>query len=188
MLHGIGRFAGEETFLAVLDFLLAFSPMFDGFRQRAARVKELLSGRGTATVLVGRPGPTAPGRLKNTAGELERRGMSPAVVLVNRFHAWPPPGCSLPAGAEADLQALQRTLTAEPALQIEDREALSRLASDALALALDYRAQAREDEAWLEEARQAVAPVPVFPVPLLRTEVRDLKGLSMVMGYLDRAA
>jgi anion-transporting ArsA/GET3 family ATPase len=185
VLRGIGRFAGEETFLAILDFLLAFAPMFDGFRERAARVKDLLSGARTATVLVGRPEPGAAERLREAVGQLERRGLRPSVVLVNRVHAWPPPGCDLPPDAEADGEILRKALLAEPALQLVDRESLVRLAAEAAALAAAYRLEAREDAGRVEEVRGAVAPVPVATVPLLRTEVRDLAALDALAATLD---
>ncbi len=187
VLKGIGKFAGEETFLATLDFLLAFSPLFDGFRERAARVKALLSSRQTTTVLVGRPQPGAALRLKEAAGELSRRGLLPAVVLVNRVHAWPPPGCGVPSDAEVDVEALRRTLLAEPALQLVDRAALARLAAEAGALAVEYREEAGEDASRVAEVRNAVAPVPVVPIPLMRGELRDLGGLAALVGFLDAA-
>jgi anion-transporting ArsA/GET3 family ATPase len=187
VLKGIGKFAGEDTFLATLDFLLAFSPLFDGFRERAVRVKALLSGKSTATVLVGRPQPGAATRLRDAADELARRGLLPSVILVNRVHAWPPPGCALPQGAEVDVDALRETLLAEPALQIVDREALARLATEAGVLALEYREDATEDAGRVAEVREAVAPVPVVAIPLMRGELRDLTALATLVGYLDAA-
>lgn len=187
VLKGIGKFAGEDTFLATLDFLLAFSPLFDGFRERAVRVKALLSGKSTATVLVGRPQPGAATRLRDAADELARRGLLPSMILVNRVHAWPPPGCALPEGAEVDVDALRETLLAEPALQIVDREALARLATEAGVLALEYREEATEDAGRVAEVREAVAPVPVVAIPLLRGELRDLTALATLVGYLDAA-
>lgn len=187
VLKGIGKFAGEETFLAVLDFLLAFAPMFDGFRERAARVRGLLSGTGTATVVVCRPEPGAETRVRDAVTELDQRGLRPSAVLVNRVHAWPPAGCALDPGAELDGGALARTLLAEPALQLEDREDLNRLAAEATALAADYRAQAAEDAARIAAIRAAVTPLPVVPIPLLRGEVRDLATLATLAGFIDRA-
>ena len=188
VLKGIGKFAGEETFLATLDFLLAFSPMFDGFRERSARVKTLLSGSQTTTVLVGRPQPGAATRMKETTAELARRGLLPSIVIVNRVHAWPPPGCSLSDDrAVVDVESLRRTLLADTALQIVDREALVRLASDAAALANEYRDEATEDAERVAETRIAVAPVQVVSIPLMRGEMRDLTALASLAGALDAA-
>lgn len=188
VLKGIGKFAGEETFLAILDFVLAFSPMFAGFRERAARVKALLSSERTATILVGRPEPGSATRLEEAADELRRRGLTPSVVLVNRVHSWPPPGCTVPPGNGVDSGALRKMLLAEPSLQLVDPEALVRLAAETTALAEEYHSQAVEDGERVAEVRAAVAPVRVVSIPLMRGEVRDLTGLATLVGFMDGAA
>jgi hypothetical protein len=86
-----------------------------------------------------------------------------------------------------DVDALRETLLAEPALQIVDREALARLATEAGVLALEYREEATEDAGRVAEVREAVAPVPVVAIPLLRGELRDLTALATLVGYLDAA-
>ena len=187
LLRGIARFAGEETFLALLDFVMAFSPMFKGFRERAGRVKALLTSRRTATILVGRPEASAAHRLKQAADELTRRGLEPSVVLVNKVHSWPPPGCSIPSAAIIDDHALRDTLLAEPALQLEDRESLVRLAAQVQTMSREYRKQATADALCLQEIRTALSPITVAAIPMMRGEVRDLDGLATLVSYLNDA-
>lgn len=186
VLKGISRFAGEETFLAVLDFVLAFSPMFEGFRERAARVDEWLKGSGASTILVVRPEVGALSFASGTLKRLSERGIRPEAVVVNRVHAWPPEGCRSRPAETMDAGVLKDALLSESVLGLMDRSTLSALASDALRLATDYRALAREDEARISAMRETLAPVPVVSLPLLRGEVRDLSSLAAFAHVVER--
>ena len=70
---------------------------------------------------------------------------------------------------------------------LADGEALARLATEAGVLALEYREDATEDAGRVAEVREAVAPVPVVAIPLMRGELRDLTALATLVGYLDAA-
>jgi len=183
ILKGIGKFAGEETFLAVLDFILAFQPLFDGFRQRTTRVRGLLTGPESATLIVCRPGARSAEGVRATRAALLDRGITPAAVVVNRVHVWPPPGAAAgTATGPLDAAAVKDALWSDPALGLSTREELSDLATRLLVLARQYRDLVERDLADLEVLRRESAPTPVLAVPLLSEEVRDLDGLARFAG------
>jgi anion-transporting ArsA/GET3 family ATPase len=178
VLRGIGKFAGEETFLQLLDFVLAFAPMFDGFRERAARVRTWLTGSGCSTFLVCRPGPGGDAAVRSALPALVDRGIAPAGVIVNRVRTWPPAGAPDAPEALASAAAMKAAFLGLPALGLLDRESVADLAGRTLATARRYRALARGDADGLASLRAAVAPTPVSALPLAREEVKDLSSLA----------
>ncbi len=188
ILKGISRFTGEDTFLAVLDFVLVFEPLFEGFRERATRVRTLLSGPDSATLVVCRPGKRCAEGVLATLSALRGRGITPAAVVANRVHVWPVPG-GAPGreGCVVDAAAVKDALGSSPALSLLAPEELRDLASEVLVLARQYRDLAERDEADVSTLRAAVRPIPVFRVPLLPEEVRDLPGLERFAAALERS-
>jgi len=185
LLRGIGRFAGEETFLAVLDFLLAFSPLFGNLRERLGRVRALLTGPETAMLLVARPSPGLADRARETVRLLRSQGLRPTALVVNRVMTWPPPECPAPGAAEpAALDALRSAFRESPALQWMDESTREDLARRTARRAREDWERSREDARRVEETRAALGDLPVLHVPWLRTEVRDLQGLRALTAWL----
>ena len=55
ILRGMNKFVGTDFFLSVLEFLQDFNVMYDGFKQRAGQVKQLLSAEDTRFVVLSGP-------------------------------------------------------------------------------------------------------------------------------------
>jgi anion-transporting ArsA/GET3 family ATPase len=187
VVSGIARFTGEETFHAVLDFVLAFAPMFDRLRERAGRMRDWLRGDEAATFLVCRTGGPCREHVRASVDALASRGIRPAAILLNRVHTWPPCGDCPAAGDIVDAGRMKDALLSDPALGLHDRATLSGLAGRALALAGRYRLLSREDAERLAALREQFAPTPVYGLPLLRDEVRDLASLSKFAGAIREA-
>jgi len=111
------RFTGVQMLADLSDFLLAFSSMFDGFRERSHRVQGLMREPSTAFVLVCSPEPASLKQVDRFAARLGRDGMKIAGALANRVHP-------APAGGGAD--------PAEPALTAHDQVALAEAADRAV--------------------------------------------------------
>ncbi|MBP7127556.1 ArsA family ATPase [Myxococcota bacterium] len=185
LLRGIGRFAGEDTFLAVLDFLLAFSPLFGDLRDRLGRVKALLAGPDTATLLVARPSPGMADRVRESAELIRTRGLRPTALLVNRVMTWPPAECPAAGAREpAGVETLRSVFHASPALRWMDESTREELARKTGRRAQEDWERSREDARRIAEAREALGNIPVREVPWLRTEVRDLEGLKALTAFL----
>ncbi|NOZ01341.1 MAG: AAA family ATPase [Deltaproteobacteria bacterium] len=187
ILKGISRFAGEETFLAILDFVLAFQPMFDGFRHRAEKVGSWFIGPGCATMVVCRPGRRCAGEVRATMDALEGRSVAPAAIVANRVRVWPPPGSAGQGVGPVDLATLAGALESNPAMSLAGRDEITDLAKRTIDLANRYRDLTKEDCEHLVALRAVAGSTPVFEIPLLKGEVSDLESLAGFARVVDEA-
>jgi anion-transporting ArsA/GET3 family ATPase len=105
------RFLDEVVGLDLLrdmaEFFQAFSPLYAGFRERAAQVEELLRSPRTLFVLVAGPGEE---RIPDTlffARRLQQAGYRLGPIVVNRVHPEPPePGSPAVPGLVGGLELL----------------------------------------------------------------------------------
>ena len=79
-------FVGLELLRDMADFFQAFAPLFEGFRARASKVRELLASRDTLFVMVAGPGEEEIPDLLFFARKLAERGHRIGPILVNRVH------------------------------------------------------------------------------------------------------
>jgi len=164
----VRRLTGSELLAEVGEFFAAFEGMYDGFKDRARRVYDLLKHPGTAFVVVATPDQAALREAVFFAGRLADAAMPLGALVVNRIHRAAPipqvPGAALErlAGGGADGRLL--------ADLVEQHQALERLA-----------ASERERVAELASAVQGVG---VVEVPLLADDVHDLAGLRRLGEHL----
>lgn len=138
------------------EFFLAFESMYDGFKERAGRVFELLRRPSSAFVLVSGPVPHALDEALYFYARLREKQMPFASFVVNRVHPDPGRAGRAPASpADEGLRAaLDELLREQRALARRDIRHVARL-----------QAQTRED---------------VVVVPELESDVHDLRGLHDV--------
>jgi anion-transporting ArsA/GET3 family ATPase len=168
----LARFTGQEVLGDLGDFLQGFQGMYDGFKERAAAVHDLLSRPEVGFVLVTSPSPVAIEETLAFHERLHAESMPIAGVVANRVtpDLWPGGG-PLPGAEElsAALAAagggdgtlasrLAATLAEHQALAAAEERALGRLFSEA-------------------EAPRAI-------VPRLETDVHDLAGLARLAERL----
>ena len=82
----LDRMVGLELLRDMAEFFQAFAPLFDGFRERALQVQDLLKSPQTLFVLVSGPGS---GRVADTlffARRLKEAGYHLGPIVVNRVH------------------------------------------------------------------------------------------------------
>jgi len=91
--HRIFRILERVSGLAFLEdiseFLLAFEGMAEGFRARAAEVRELLFGPATAFVLTMAPAASSVAQAEAFMDRLTAAGVELAGLVQNRVHRWP---------------------------------------------------------------------------------------------------
>lgn len=171
------RFTGVQMLADLSDFLLAFSGMFEGFKERSHRVQALMRDADTAFLLVCAPEPASLAQVTQFANRLDRDGMRIAGVLANRVHAAPSasgaidPLTGAPALTEADLSVLAKAGDRAFSAELLP-ERLTRAWLDAAALFEADRTALQE----LEPRQLALHRVPRF--------THDLHS----MGDLDRFA
>ncbi len=84
------RFTGVQMLADLSDFLLAFSSMFDGFKERSHRVQALMREPSTSFLLVCAPEPASLKQVDQFASRLRGDGLDVVGVLANRVHPAPP--------------------------------------------------------------------------------------------------
>ncbi len=162
----LARFTGQAVLADLGDFLQGFQGMYDGFKERAAAVHELLSRPEVGFVLVTSPSPVSIDEALAFHERLHAEAMPIAGIVANRVtpDLWPEGG-PLPGAAElsralagagagdgALASRLAATFSEHQALAVAERQALVRLF--------------------------AVLEAPRAIVPRLEMDVHDLAGLA----------
>ena len=164
-LRTVSRVVGGEVVDDAIAFFQAFEGMEEGFRQRAARVNELLAAEGTAFVLVASPRRDTVDEAHFFADRLREAGITVRGLIVNRVH--PRFGAGLPEAvaeraatlAGSDIGALYANLA-------------------------DFELVASREHGHVAGLAAAVAPAPMAWVPFLRSDVHDMDGMSQVADHI----
>ena len=173
VLRTLARFTGSDFLRDLAAFMMAFEGMYEGFKERAANVKALLSSPQTGFVLVTSPNPLTTQEALFFHRALERDGIRTAAVVVNRVQRDP-----RRHGGPDNLAALGE---APQLAQIKDENRLSERLCETLT---EQAILADLDRREVERLRDMLRGVPLFTVPRLRKDVHDLAGLWQIGEYL----
>jgi anion-transporting ArsA/GET3 family ATPase len=175
VLRTLARFTGSAFLRDLTAFMTAFEGMYEGFKERALKVKALLKSREAAFVLVTSANPLTIQEALYFHQALQADGIATAAVVVNRVQRDPRRhgGPDNPAAIEEALRLAQIKDEGSPRLS----ERLCQTLTDQATLAdLDRRE--------VERLRATLRGVPLFSVPRLRKDVHDLTGLWQIDSYL----
>ena len=183
-LRTLARFTGAEFLRDLTAFMLAFEGMYEGFKERAAKVKALLKSREAAFVLVTSPNPLTIEEALFFHKALRDDGIATAAVVVNRVQRDP-----RRHGGPETVGTLQEALRLA---QIKDTAAppvaggaAGAPLSERLCQTLTEQATLADlDRREIERLRGTLAGVPLYSVPRLRKDVHDLAGLWQIDSYL----
>jgi anion-transporting ArsA/GET3 family ATPase len=186
VLRVIERVSGIAFLEDVSEFLLAFEGMSAGFRERARRVQERLTGPQAGFVLAASPAAESARHALGLLGRLDAAGVPLAGVVVNRVHLWPggePTPARVPEEGREDEACRALAALLAPTGSDLDAEAAARAA---LAAGDVYAAWSRADAETTAElaARAARAGGFVRRIPELAGDVHDLEGLAHVARWL----
>jgi anion-transporting ArsA/GET3 family ATPase len=197
-LRTVSKVVGGDVVDDAIAFFQAFEGMEEGFRQRAARVNELLSAPETAFVLVASPRRDTVEEAHFFAERLHEAGIDVEGLVVNRVH----PSFGRPAAATGGRPArgaagrdtpaseagvgIGAPVTAAVAAGTAERAAtLAGTPIGGLYRNLaDFQAVASREQAHLAGLTEAVAPAPVVWVPFLRTDVHDVAGMDEIAAHV----
>ena len=181
----MNRFIGADTFLALLDFIEAFSALYDGFTQRADRVSELLRSDELGFAIVSSTDHSSIDECTSLYDTLAAKEMPFGALLVNRVREPYLPG-GVPAGAaSAHLQTAAAGLLDEGA----DAEAVASLIARVAGACDDYALLADADAARVSALRARLGDDGdrVWTVPLFDRDIHDLAGLAAFANHVFRA-
>lgn len=174
LLRTISRVAGADIVHDAVAFFQAFEGMEEGFRTRAARVRELLVHADTAFVLIASPRSDSVDEAVHFAGKLAESDMSVTALVVNRVQ---------PRFADdAQLESLEMLAPAPaaPSAGGTDGPPLVQLIENLRG----YTEASDREERALADLVSKVDPAPVYRVPLLNTDVHDLAGVGTIADLL----
>ena len=169
----VAKVVGAEVVDDAVAFFQAFEGMEEGFRDRAARVDELLGGPNTAFVLVASARRDTVVEALYFTDRLRDMGKSPQALVANRLH---------PRFGRDSTESLSDLAAA-------DRARADSLGEDTPLGALyanlaEFRQVAEREEEELARLVRRVSPAPVCRVPYLEGDVSDLDGLERVAEAL----
>ena len=169
----VAKVVGAEVVDDAVSFFQAFEGMEEGFRDRAEKVDELLSGPNTAFVLVASARKDTVAEALYFTDRLREMGKRPQALIANRLH---------PRFAREGTESLSD-------LAASDRARAESLGQDTPLGALyanvaEFRQVAEREEEVLAPLITRVAPAPVCRVPYLEGDVSDLDGLKRVAEVL----
>ncbi|MFT5224007.1 MAG: anion-transporting ArsA/GET3 family ATPase, partial [Glaciecola sp.] len=145
-----------------------FEGMYEGFKERADAVLELLQDPDSRFVIVASPEPPPLAEAKFFLERMEQEGLRAAGVVVNRTHPE-----VLGAAPDADLARAAEQLDAQqPAL------------AGVLRVLADTRSIAERERREVESALYGRRLPALVEVPLLRGDVHDLETLASIAETL----
>jgi anion-transporting ArsA/GET3 family ATPase len=186
VLHLLERVSGMSFLEDVSEFLLAFEGMSRGFRERARRVRALLTGPEATFVLVAGPGAESQRQAIQFLDRLETYQVPLAGVLVNRVHLWPDGGAPPePVAGEGDGEA---ALTAALAAGAAADFPASAAARAAVAAATGYAALVRRDAGRAAALRERTRARDWHwgQIPEFADDIHDVAGLARVANSIFR--
>jgi anion-transporting ArsA/GET3 family ATPase len=161
------RVTGVDLMEDLSVFFSALSGVLDGFRERAAGVKELLSDPATTFLIVTSPEREPVEEAIFFGGRLADARMPFGGLIVNRVH---PLG---PDGDDLDETELAGDLGGDTALARKVARTLR-----------EFRVLAHRDTAAVEHLREALGDADPILVPHLDGDVHDVDGLVLVHRHL----
>jgi anion-transporting ArsA/GET3 family ATPase len=168
------RVTGVDLMEDLSVFFSALSGVLDGFRERAAGVKELLGDPATTFLIVTSPEREPVDEAIFFRGKLQEAGMPFGGLVVNRVH---PLSRNHPPGDEVDEVALTADLDGDAALARKVARTLR-----------EFRVLAHRDSAAVEHLVAQLGDADPILVPHLDGDVHDVDGLVLVHRHLFAVA
>jgi anion-transporting ArsA/GET3 family ATPase len=171
----LSRFTGADVLTDLADFMGSFQGMYEGFKERAAAVHEMLSRPDVGFVLVASPSPRSIDEALFFHERLHAESMPIAGAVANRVtrDLWPE-GVPLPGASELEQALAAHAASFEPTAGLSERLAVN---------LEEHQRVARVDAHEIERLFRTVGGARVA-IPRLETDVHDLAGLLRLAGQL----
>jgi anion-transporting ArsA/GET3 family ATPase len=166
-----GRVTGTELLADLADFFRDFEGMYEGFKERADQVLELLRQPESRFVVVTSPEPPPLREARFFLERLQQEGLHAAGVVVNRIRP------ELPRDPSA--RSVERA-----AESLEEGDATDVAAAGTLRLLSDVRELAARQRRDVGAALYRTDVHALVEVPLLSGDVHDLDGLDRIASTL----
>ncbi len=174
IMRGLNKFVGADTFLALLEFIQSFHEMYDGFKERAGRVRTILRSPDVAFIVVTSTEQSSIDEASFFHEQLKRSQMPFGAMVVNRTRQSYLEGTSQAGLAARVAEAVEPHVdTAAPA--VGERAAWAVERYEALAAVDGERTDALR--AHLGKTGDSLVPVPLFE--------RDIHDIASLSAFAD---
>ena len=178
--RGLARFTGAQVLEELAELMASFQGMYEGFKTRAAAVRELLGRPEVGFVVVASPDPRAVDEALAFNERLRADAMPVAALVANRVtpELWAGHGgtAATPLPEEAELAAALRRQG------IDDGDGLAARLVRTLS---EHERAAKVDAREVSRLFRAAGPgVAELSLPRLERDVHDLAGLALVAERL----
>jgi len=172
VIQGFATFTGSGFLEQVAEFVSDLQGLFGGFRERASKVRETLSGRDVAFVVVTSPDPMAVSEALFFVERLQTGTMKAEALVINRVRV-------------ADDSVAPSVERLAGILQQGGVEPATELANGYARAWRDAATWARKDAQEVSRARELMAAVPRhLVVPAFDDDVYDIDALGRVAAAL----
>jgi anion-transporting ArsA/GET3 family ATPase len=173
--RAVERLIGVAFLADIAEFLLAFEGMYDGFKERAKAVRDLLGDPKTVFILVTTPAREPIDEAVFFWRKLVEADLPFGGVIVNKVH---------PDYLGSERHHAAAALHRASARQLGEVGLEASLADRVADVFLDYQSLAERDRANIASLRRRLGPEPILEVPVLDHDVHDLPGLDRLDEYL----
>ena len=193
-----GKVTGMDLLNDLAEFFRNFEGMYEGFKERADQVLDLLRRPSSQFVVVTSPQPPPLREARFFLDRLEQEGLHLAGVVVNRVH--PRPEVAVPtddlrdgarrlaerdgAGGTSELAPSLNASELAPSLNASELAPSLNAVADGLRLLADLAGLARRERRDVDAALHGRRVNAVVEVPLLRSDIHDVTGLQAIADTL----
>lgn len=170
----LGKLTGSTLLNDTAVFVENLAPMFDGLKDRARNVHELLRESSTGFMIVTSPDPLTVTEATYFDERLREENLNFGGFIANRVHQ--PLGDTQEFPTKKRLADMLREIPGSRRIHTNQ---IGRLASLLLANAEDFERLAEADHAMLSELAE-LRPKAVYPVPFYSRDIHSMKGLERV--------
>jgi anion-transporting ArsA/GET3 family ATPase len=176
LFSALKRITGIDLLQDLSEFFQSFGDMAQGFSERAQRVKQLLSSRGTTFLLVSAPERDPIDEAVFFWRRLKEAKLPFAGVVVNKVH----PDYGIKAGKRRGLSHLE----AELEQSFDGTPGAAELAARVAENFERYRVLAERDHANMAMLTDRLRDECIIEVPYLDEDIHDIGGLALINRYL----
>jgi anion-transporting ArsA/GET3 family ATPase len=186
VLRTLEKVTGMGALKVASDFFIAFEGMYDGFKERARGVYELLRDRTTAFLLITSPEDITIEESAYFYDKLIEYGMPFCGLIVNKVHTDLASDAEIErALADGGAEKLANKISGSLAKTADEKKAMHAVAASIAANLNNYRNLAEIDAENIRTLTDHIDAGTAFrTVPFFDTDVYDIEGLMQINNYV----
>ncbi|MEO1266447.1 MAG: ArsA-related P-loop ATPase [Myxococcota bacterium] len=185
VLKTLSRFTGSEMLDELRTFLQSLSPLFDGFGDRARRIRDVLGSDDALFFVITSPDPITVDEARYFQNRLNEEAIPFGGFIVNRVHAPYLPDDGLDSATSTQLAEAMSQLNLKGLDDNPTQEELAALGEQMIENAAEFQVLADLDAQTLRALRERTGPrTSISTVPFFSRDIHSFEGLNRVRQQL----